>query len=83
MSSSLAFESAAMIRAASASSSLPWERTDSRIARRRSLELAKVAQPLVQRPELRVVERPVASLRYRAMNGTVAPPSSSSMAALT
>src|SRR6266568_3175157 len=73
MSSSRAFESASAIRAARASSSLPCARIDSRIAPRRSSSVRNWASS----------SAPVASFRYRATNGTVAPPSSRSTAAVT
>ena len=58
MSSSRALESAADdLRLAAPSSSLPWARIDSRIAAAPLLQLAQVAQPLLERAQLGVVER--------------------------
>ena len=56
MSSSRALVSAARICASSSSSSLPCSRTDSRIAVAPLLQLPQVAQPLLERAQLRVVE---------------------------
>ena len=61
----------------------PQRRMDSRMAVRRSSQLAQVTQPLFQGAQLRVVVGVGHLLAVRAMNGTVAPPSSSSTAALT
>src|SRR2546423_938254 len=83
MSSSRAFESAAQICAARASSSLPWLRMDSRIAARRSSNSRRYRSRSSRVRSWASSSAPVASFRYRAMNGTVAPPSSSSIAAVT
>ena len=72
-----------MICAASASSSLPCDAIDSSTADRRSSSSRRYRSRSSSVRSCVSSSIPVASLRYRAMNGTVAPPSSRSTAAET
>src|SRR5262249_36566062 len=47
------------------------------------VQLAQIPQPLLDRTQLASSSAPVASFRYRATKGTVAPPSSNEMAVAT
>src|SRR5262245_60668373 len=83
MSSKRPLLSAARIDASSAASSLPCSRIESRMAVRRASSSRKYVSRSSNVRNCESSRPPVTSLRYRAINGTVAPPSSSVTVAST
>jgi hypothetical protein len=55
----------------------------SRMAAPTLFQLTQIPQPLMERTQLGIIERPGRLLPIAATNGTVAPPSSNEMAAAT